>query len=163
MVIDLLQQKADTKLEYRLDNSDYDESQLIEIRVPLNIPYQQRYTEFERHYGEIDIDGKSYTYVKRKIEGDILILKCIANPFREETKNIKNDLATANSNAEMDHPTKNTPKKSCAKNVSGEYDDQLMIHPPASELNLITLLFSDFKSAIPEGIANILHQPPKAC
>ena len=86
MVIDRLQQKADTRLEAQLDNSDYDESQLVEIRVPMNMPYQERYTEFERHYGEIELDGKSYTYVKSKIEGDVLVLKCIANQSKEESK-----------------------------------------------------------------------------
>ena len=84
ILINFLQQKADTKLETRIDNSEYDESQLIEIRVLMNMPYQQRYTAFERHYGEIEIDGKSYTYVKRKIEGDVLILKCIVNQSKEE-------------------------------------------------------------------------------
>jgi hypothetical protein len=163
MVIDLLQQKADTKLEARLDNSEYDESQLMEIRVAMNMPYQQRYTKFERHYGEIEIEGKSYTYVKRKIEGDVLILKCIANQSKEELNSIKNDLAKANSNADMDHPGKNSQQKSFVKNSLGEYDDQFMIQQPASANNLITVPFSDFKSAMPDGVATILHQPPKAC
>lgn len=163
MVIDLMQQKADNKLEAQLDNSDYNESQLIEIRVPMNMPYQQRYTEFERHYGEIEIHGKSYTYVKRKIEGDVLILKCIANQSKQEAKIIKNDLAKANSNADMDHSGKNSSQKSFAKNSLGEYDDQFIIHQTASANNLTVLPFSDFTSALPEGIATILHQPPKVC
>jgi hypothetical protein len=163
MVIDLMQQKADTKLEARLDNNDYDESQLIEIRVTMNMPYQQRYTEFERHYGEIDIDGKSYTYVKRKIEGDVLILKCIANQSKQELKIIKNDLAKANSNADMDHSGKNSQQKSFAKNSLGEYDDQFITKQPIAANNQVAVPFVDFKSALPEGVATILHQPPKAC
>lgn len=163
IVIDLIQQEADTKLETKLDNSEYDESQLIEIRVTMNMPYQQRYTEFERHYGEIEIDGKSYTYVKRKIEGDVLILKCIANQSKEELNSIKNDLAKANSNTGMDHSGKNSQQKSFAKNLLGEYDDQFIIQQPTSTNNLITVPFFDFKSSMPEGVATILHQPPKAC
>jgi hypothetical protein len=163
MVIDLMQQKADNKLEAQLDNSDYDESQLIEIRVAMNMPYQQRYTEFERHYGEIEIEGKSYSYVKRKIEGDLLILKCIANQSKQELKIIKNDLAKANSNADMDHSGKNSPQKSFAKNSLGEYDDQFITKQPITANNLIAVPFVDFKSAMPKGVATILHQPPKAC
>ena len=117
ILINFLQQKADTKLETRIDNSEYDESQLIEIRVLMNMPYQQRYTAFERHYGEIEIDGKSYTYVKRKIEGDVLVLKCIANQSKEELNSIKNDLVKANSNTDMDHSGKNSQQKSYAKNL----------------------------------------------
>lgn len=163
MVIDSLQQKADTKLEAQLDNSEYDESQLVEIRVPMNMPYQERYTEFERHYGEIELDGKSYTYVKRKIEGDVLVLKCIANSSKEESKIIKNDLARANSNADMDHSGKNLPQKSFAKNTLGEYDDQCIIYQSSATNNLSTITFPDFIVAIPAGIANVLHQPPKSC
>lgn len=163
MMINFLQYKADTKLEARLDKSEYDESQLIEIRVPMNMPYQQRYTAFERHYGEIEIDGKSYTYVKRKIEGDVLILKCIVNQSKEELNSIKNDLARANSSTDMDHSGKNSQQKSFAKNSLGEYDDQLIAHQSAPANKSTDLPFSDFKSAIPEGIATILHQPPKAC
>ena len=33
IVIALMQQKADRRLEARIDNSDYDESQLVEISV----------------------------------------------------------------------------------------------------------------------------------
>src|SRR5439155_4988660 len=39
-VTNYLQKKADSQLEARLDVNDYDESQLIEIRIELNIPYQ---------------------------------------------------------------------------------------------------------------------------
>ncbi|MBL7708693.1 MAG: hypothetical protein JNJ86_06450, partial [Chitinophagaceae bacterium] len=69
IVIALMQDRADQKLESLLDKSEYDESQLVEIKVSMNMPYQQRFTEYERHYGEIEIDGVAYTYVKKKIEG----------------------------------------------------------------------------------------------
>jgi hypothetical protein len=163
MAINLLQQKADTKLEARLDKSEYDESQLIEIRVAMNLPYQQRYTEFERHYGEIEMDGKSYTYVKRKIEGDVLILKCIANQSKEKSQTIKNDLAKANSNSDMDHSGNDTQQKSFAKNTLSDFDDQFMSQQPAASGSLTVSPFSNFKSAVPQGIATILLQPPKAC
>ena len=163
IIIDKLQQNADTKLETLLDNNNYDESQLVEIRIPMNMPYQQRYTEFERHYGEIVIEGKSYTYVKRKIEGDVLVLKCIVNQSKEQFENIKNDVAKANSNADMDHTGKNSPQKSFAKNSLGEYDDQCMIHQLLQANNLHTTKFPDFLFAIPSGVVNILYQPPKAC
>jgi hypothetical protein len=163
MVINLIQQKADTKLEARLDNSEYEESQLIEIRVAMNMPYQQRYTDFERHYGEIEIEGKSYTYVKRKIEGDVLILKCIANQSKQGAKIIKNDLAKANSNADMDHSGRNSSQKSFAKNSLSEYDDQFITKQTITASNLIAVPFVHLKSAMPEGVATILHQPPKTC
>ena len=75
-----------------LDKNDYDESLLYEIRVPLNMPYQSNNIDYERHYGEIEIDGKAYTYVKRKIEDGFLVLKCIANTGKLQIGKINTDL-----------------------------------------------------------------------
>ena len=127
IVISVLQDVADQRLESRIDNLDYDESQLIEITVSMNLPYQERFTDFERHYGEIEIDGKSYTYVKRKITGDVVIFKCIANQSKQVLTKIKNDLARANSAVETDHNGKQQPQSSFAKNFWSEYDGQLVL------------------------------------
>ena len=67
-VINLVQQSADAKLEARLDRDDYDESQLIEIKVPVDMPYQSDWAGFERYDGEIEVNGIHYKYVKRKVQ-----------------------------------------------------------------------------------------------
>ena len=45
----IMTKQSDQQLELRLDNNDYDESQLIEVRVALNMPYQNEQADFERH------------------------------------------------------------------------------------------------------------------
>ena len=65
LITDYMQQRSDAQLEARLDQNDYDESQLIELRVPLNLPYHNDWTEFERYDGEVEIEGVHYKYVKR--------------------------------------------------------------------------------------------------
>lgn len=159
--ISLLQSKADARLEARIDNNDYDESQLIEMRVQLNMAYQTRYTEFERHYGEINIDGKAYTYVKRKIEGDVLVLKCIANQSKEELRNTENSIIKTNSGQDQDN---NTGKKQLAaqKGFSGDYDDKnqfcdlfLLSSSARSDLNGYNVSLKDVLIQTP-------HQPPRA-
>lgn len=93
------EQQADLVLEQRLDNSDYDESQLIEIKVPLQLPYQTNWKEFERVDGEIEVDGIHYKYVKRTVYNDSLILLCLPNEgkmrlqsARDEFFKLVNDL-----------------------------------------------------------------------
>lgn len=103
-----LQKKSSTRLVSAIDDHHYEEAQLVEIRLPLHMPYQERYTEFERHYGEIEIGGRSYTYVKSKIQGDLLILKCIPNRAKEELKAIGDGLTQSNAGT--------TNEKSPAKN-----------------------------------------------
>ena len=123
-VTNYLQKKADKQLDARLDVNDYNESQLIEIKVPLDMPYQNNSSEFERHYGEIEINGQIYTYVKRKIENGNLILKCIANTAKQNLKNADNILFTANNGLDQEHNNKgNSPFTNIFKTIFSDYDN----------------------------------------
>lgn len=162
VIIPLLQQQSDRKLEALLDNNEYDESLLIEVRVALNMPYQQRFTKFERHYGQIEIKGQLYTYVKSRIEGDVAIFKCIANESGQQLKTIQDNMTKSNSAADMDHPgqSKQSPV-SFAKNILSDYDDQNQFLPAASYVVLNALTFADRSFPIPDHITLTPHQPPK--
>jgi hypothetical protein len=74
------QQRADRLLEQRLDNEDYDESQLIWLKIPVRtLSYSNPSTEFERIDGEIILDDIAYKYVKRRLCNDSVELLCIRN------------------------------------------------------------------------------------
>ena len=160
-MISHLQGKADNKLETLLDNNNYDESQLIEIRVALNMPYQERFTEYERQYGELEIDGKSCTYVKRKIEGDIVIFKCIANTEKQQLKSIGNDWTGANSGSAMDHSGNAQQKNSFAKNFWSDYDDQVLLQSQHAPVSLNGISFADHFSVLPAVSLPAAEQPPE--
>jgi len=110
LLSDYLQHKADTKLEAQLDQDQYDATRLIEMRVPLNMPYQTSSSNFERYDGEIEINGIHYKYVKRKVENGQLVLLCLPNETkmrlqsaREEFFKLVNDLQQANQGKSADH------------------------------------------------------------
>jgi hypothetical protein len=122
-VTSYLQKKADTQLEAKIDVNDYDESQLVEISVALDMPYQVSSSEFERHYGEIELNGKIYAYVKRKIENGFLVLKCIPNTVKQDIKNADNILFTVNNGLDQEHNGKNSsPLGSIFKSIFSDYD-----------------------------------------
>lgn len=155
----LLAIKADSKLESQIDNREYDESELVEIRVDLNMPYQERYTDFERQYGEITIDGKPYTYVMRKIEGNVLVLKCIHNFFKDQLSNTSNEITKANSNQDQN----NSQKQSTAliKVIKSDYVntnslDKLVFSKVIEKINQLPPLKS-----LPEVSIKPLYQPPR--
>jgi hypothetical protein len=125
IVTTILSQNADKQLEARLDKEEYDESQLIEVKVALNVPYQIDQAEFERHYGEMEVDGKYYTYVKRKVENGYLILKCIPNSDKEKIKAAGDDFFKMTNGLEGNQPDKKQNNTtSFAKNFWSEYDDR---------------------------------------
>jgi hypothetical protein len=159
--IALLQTKADKKLEARIDNSDYDEAQLMEITVPLSMPYQNRYTDFERHYGEITIDGKVYSYVKRKVAGDLLILKCIPNESKQHLKNTADKITKANSGQDQENNTGKKQSSSAVKIFSGEYDDKNL----SVDMSIATDLLNRYNHHYVSALHNVLiatpFQPPR--
>lgn len=120
IVTSLMLKDSDKKLELKLDNNEYDESQLIELKIPLNIPYQNDQASFERHYGEVEIDGKFYTYVKRKVESGYLILKCIPNNSKADIKTAGNDYFKMTNG--LGQPDKKQDNSNFAKNFWSEYD-----------------------------------------
>ena len=159
-VINSLQQKADHKLETVIDNKEYNEDELMEIRLSLNMPYQERHTGFERHYGEITVDGKMYTYVKMKIEGNILILKCIANHNRQQLNNTANNIVKANSGQD----TENTGKKNNTFNnkvFSSDYDDSYQLVDLQIKVTAIKLFKIDYADALRDVLIKIPYQPPQ--
>ena len=75
--------KADQNLEARLDKGRFSESELLTVKIPLNLPYQTNWKDFERVNGEMNVNGTIYKYVQRKVYNDTLILQCI--PHEEKT------------------------------------------------------------------------------
>ena len=110
LVYDYLQHRADRQLETRLDLEDYDDSRLIEIKVPLNLPYQSNWTSFERYDGELEVNGQHYKYVKRRVYNDSLILLCLPNEDKEKIQDACNNYFKWTN--DLQHPSKNSSSQS---------------------------------------------------
>jgi hypothetical protein len=126
-VLALLQQKANVELEARLDNNDYDESSLIEIKVLLNLPYQTDRKDFERCDGEIVINGMYYKYVKRKVQDGMLILKCIPNATKHRIVSARDDFFKFANGLQQDNCSskkQNAPNSTILKNLLSDFDGE---------------------------------------
>lgn len=87
-----MQRQSDLHLEARLDRNEYDESQLLRVKIPItSLAYYNSSREFQRVDGQIDIGGIRYQYVKRRIFGDSLELLCITNHTAMELQKVKSD------------------------------------------------------------------------
>lgn len=123
LLSDYLQHRADTQLESQLDQQQYNEASLIEIRIPLNMPYQNVSSDFERYDGDIEFNGIHYKYVKRKVANGELVLLCLPNEnrmrllsARDEFFKLVNDLQQS--------PDKNSTPTHSIKNPITEYWQQ---------------------------------------
>ena len=82
LVTTILQDHADKQLQASVETNRYSEQDLVEIRVPLNLPYQTDWKEFQPYDGSIKVQGVDYRYVKRKVEHGQLVLLCLPNQSR---------------------------------------------------------------------------------
>ena len=127
MVINYADQQQTAQLELQLDNKEYDAAMLVELRVPVSLPYQTDWKEFERVDGEIEFNGMHYKYVERKLEGGEMIYKCIPDNSKKQLINARenffklvNDLQTQPSGKES-----NTNQHHSYKTFSFDYCEKL--------------------------------------
>lgn len=163
-VSQFLEHKADLVLETRIDNAEYDESSLIELRVPLNAPYLTagNSTEFERFYGEVEIEGVHYKYVKRKIENGELVLLCLPDENKARFQNSRVDFFKLVNDLNNTSQGKEKQNSSAFKSFTTEYkqeNNSWAIKP----FNVLLLRhFAVEHSAQASGFTNIPEQPPRA-
>ena len=88
----IMEEHASRLLETRLDQQQYDDRQLISIKVPVtHLSYYNSSFTFERTSGQIEINGVPYRYVKRRICNDSLEMLCIPNHSALKIRNLAND------------------------------------------------------------------------
>jgi hypothetical protein len=120
------QQQADNRLVARLDGKDYQESDLLSIKIPLTtLSYYNSSNGFERVDGAIDIGGLRYNYVKRRIFKDSLELLCIPNMTAISLQKAKNEFfGQVNDLQQHSQNKKNT---NTAKDFSKDYRPTAMV------------------------------------
>jgi hypothetical protein len=156
-VVNYLQHKADIRLEARLDNKYYDESHLIELKVPINLPYQTSWASYERYDGEIELDGKLYKYVERKVADDTLYLKCLPNAEKMHLEDAKdNFFLNVNDLAQNDHNQQDQSKTSVFKKLIGDFTE----HDDPFTINAIALAGQHFGISTTPAISSVPTSNP---
>ena len=86
-----LEQEAEVRLQAKIKTLDELDKRLITVKIPINLPYQTDWREFESIDGEMTFKGKTYKYVKRKVLRDTLILLCIDHTEKNELQKSRSD------------------------------------------------------------------------
>jgi hypothetical protein len=130
LLVNYAMDKADENFESRLDRGHYNESELITVKVPLNLPYETNWKEFERVNGEMNVNGIVYKYVQRKVYNDTLILQCIPHHEKTELEQKASDyFGKVNDLPGND----NSKKTEVFKQLANDYD----FYTSAESLNLL--------------------------
>jgi hypothetical protein len=126
LVSNYFDQKAAGQLVHLIEENNYDESYLVTIKTPINLPYYSNNPQFERVDGEIVIKGIVYQYVQRRIYNDSLELKVLPNQDRLHIKNAREDFYKLAQDLSNTNPDKKSVPlgKASAKFISFDYIQQ---------------------------------------
>jgi len=122
-VFNLLQRHASVQIVERLDQGAYSDAELVEVKIPIPLPYSNNWKEYERCNGEFEWSGVTYNYVKRKLYNDTLYLLCIPNHTKTKITALKNDYAgNSNDFSDISGAKKTQPVSSLNKDNIKEYN-----------------------------------------
>ena len=151
-----LEAEADARLEAKIKTIDENDSQLIAVKIPINLPYQTDWREFESIDGEMTFKGKTYKYVKRKVLRDTLILLCIKHEEKSELQQSSADYFKKINDLASD------AKKPLVKQAKTDYyQSSTAFSAITPVLAILQQSLSDFTPQVAFGYPSRLDAPPK--
>jgi hypothetical protein len=78
---------SDNKIINLINNNRYHNSDLVEVKIPVNLPTLQNWTEFENISGQVQFKNNKYNYAQIKMTKDTLYLLVIPNHDRTKLVN----------------------------------------------------------------------------
>lgn len=163
LLFDYEQKQSDFHFVTSLDKNDYNDADLVTIKVPLSLPYLNNQQNFERVDGEITLNGKILKYAKRKIADGNLILLCLPDNNKMRIKSAKDEFFKYANDLVQNSQSKKSgnTKSGVFKNRLLEYDISDSEHK-FSFCNIVK--FSNDVSGLnflPSSHCNLPEQPPE--
>ncbi len=78
---------SDSKIINQINNNHYHNSDLVEVKIPVNLPTLQDWTEFETVSGQVQFKNNKYNYAQIRMTRDTLYLLVIPNYERTKLVN----------------------------------------------------------------------------
>jgi hypothetical protein len=85
--------QSDVQMVKQIFDNKIDDTKLIEIKIPVNMPTIQDWSEYEVIQGQIQLKNAYYNYVRLKMTRDTMYFICIPNTVK--TQLVKANIITA--------------------------------------------------------------------
>jgi hypothetical protein len=154
-VFDYARHQSDKQFSAQLEGKQFDEKDLITVRVPLFMPYQAANKGFERASGEVTIAGTVYKYVGRKIDNGELVLYCLRDERGSSLLNARDTYYSETNGLACDGPSQDNHSTNNSSNAPGfnlgDYDD--FVAGYTLPMDAPAILY-----AVPSNDVSILHR-----
>ncbi len=155
-------QQSNQQFVQQLDQHAYNESELVEVGIPLHLPYIQNSGAFERIDGSVENNGIHYNFVKRRIHNDTLYIMCLPNQQKTELAKGKSSYAGevndfASGKKEKESTVKKAGPNAEYSNEIAQYNFVLTDNILSQKNNTLTTPLVTTTSPTPE------HPPKASC
>ena len=159
-----MEQKANVQLEAQLDNNNYDDADLISIKIPAeHVSSYANTNKFERVDGQVEVKGVEYKYVKIRHFNDSLELLCIPNQQVMKLQNAKDDFFKLVNDLQHTGQSKKGDNHSFSKNFSSDnYTVQEFFKVSNPFITIAPKSFS-YLVSISNNLSCTAEQPPENC
>lgn len=107
-----LHHRSDLLLTKKIESDQFSDDELVELKIPVTLPYPIFENGFERVDGKFEHNGIFYKLVKQKLERDTVYIVCVRDiESREIAKTLKDYVAKTN----------DLPLNSKALNIFGKF------------------------------------------
>jgi hypothetical protein len=160
-----LEDRANLQLERQLDNNDYDQTQLISLKLPLtHLAYYVNSNLFERVDGKVEIKGVQYHYVKRRLYKDSLELICIFNHSATTWRDARNNFLQLVNDLQLSGQDKKTGNHSGSSKIFlSDYCNDHHLFDLTGLHFIILEKSSYFPSFTVFNFSPVIENPPEYC
>jgi hypothetical protein len=118
--------KSDKFAAGQIRKGFYDNTNLIEIKVPQHMPQVQNWKSFARVSGQIQLKGVAYNYVKLKVTQDTLYVQCVPN--YQTTKLLTQNVINAKQLSDIPVSKKSHESSGKKSGIDNKYDHPAMAY-----------------------------------
>ena len=111
--------QSDVQIVKQMYDNKFNSAKLIELKVPVNMPTIQDWTEYEHVEGQIQLNNGYYNYFRLKMTRDTMYLICLPNDVK--TKLVKANVIMAKNMNDVPMSKKGAVPSS--KKVESVYDN----------------------------------------
>lgn len=162
IVMAVLNAKARYTAQKSIDRRQYDPSRLIEISVPLDLPYSTDWASFEQVKGVISFEGVLYNFVERRYENGRMTYRCLPNQRGTEIQNARDYFYSLVYDLDKQEKGDSAPTQHASKKLNIETTVDQVWSEADFAAKSSTLLGRALSKSMSDGHANLPLQPPEA-
>jgi hypothetical protein len=111
--------QARVALNEKIDNEQYQEEQIVTIKIPLTLPYPVQ-EDYQRVQGDFEHQGEFYKLVKQKYSNDTLYVVCIKSAEEKRAFKVFSDLVKLST--DQSSPSSNNQSSKTIVSVIKDYN-----------------------------------------